>query len=58
MSISIYSFTLTPAEDHFLVGYGLDYAEQYRNLDSICALKETVYQAKKTHKESGTHDRL
>lgn len=30
--------------DHFLVGYGLDYAETYRNLPYIGILKESVYQ--------------
>ncbi|NLP29327.1 MAG: hypoxanthine phosphoribosyltransferase [Clostridia bacterium] len=30
--------------DHFLVGYGLDYDEKYRNLPYIGILKEEVYQ--------------
>jgi hypoxanthine phosphoribosyltransferase len=29
--------------DYFLVGYGLDYAEKYRNLPFIGVLKEEVY---------------
>lgn len=29
--------------DYFLVGYGLDYAEKYRNLPYIAILKEEVY---------------
>lgn len=30
-------------EDNFLVGYGLDYAQKYRNLPFIAILKEEIY---------------
>lgn len=29
--------------DEFIVGYGIDYAEKYRNLPFIASLKESVY---------------
>ncbi|HEU4963409.1 MAG TPA: hypoxanthine phosphoribosyltransferase [Bacilli bacterium] len=31
--------------DHFIVGWGLDYAERYRNLPYVGVLKAEVYQA-------------
>lgn len=30
--------------DDFVVGYGLDYAEKYRNYPAICILKPSVYE--------------
>lgn len=30
--------------DEFIVGYGIDYAEKYRNLPSICTIKREVYE--------------
>jgi len=30
-------------EDRFVVGFGLDYAERYRNLKDVCVLKPEVY---------------
>lgn len=29
--------------DEFIVGYGCDYAEKYRNLPAVCTLKSKVY---------------
>src|SRR3954453_4165299 len=30
-----------PIPDRFVVGYGLDHAEKYRNLDAVCVLDDT-----------------
>jgi hypoxanthine phosphoribosyltransferase len=39
VAVEYIGFTI---EDKFVVGYGLDYAEQYRNLSHIAVLNETV----------------
>lgn len=33
-----------PMPDEFIIGYGIDYAEEYRNLPYIAALKREVYE--------------
>ena len=38
-------FTCFTVEDEFLVGYGLDYAERYRDLPYIAVLKQSVCSA-------------
>ncbi len=40
ISIDYYGFLI---ENEFVVGYGLDYAERYRNLPYIGILKEEIY---------------
>lgn len=37
-------YTCFIIEDEFVVGYGLDYAEQYRNLPYVGVLKRSVYE--------------
>lgn len=32
--------------NEFVVGYGLDFSERYRNLPDVCILKESVYRRK------------
>jgi hypoxanthine phosphoribosyltransferase len=36
------SYTGFQIPDEFVVGYGLDYAEDYRNLGDICVLAEPL----------------
>jgi len=37
--------------DEFIIGYGIDYAEKYRNLPFVASLKEEVYTKKNGEKE-------
>lgn len=37
-------FSCFEVEDDFVVGYGLDYAEQYRNLPYVGVLKREIYE--------------
>jgi hypoxanthine phosphoribosyltransferase len=37
-------YTCFVIEDEFVVGYGMDYAEEYRNLPYIGVLKRSVYE--------------
>lgn len=37
-------YTCFEVGDYFIVGYGLDYAERYRNLPYIAELKRSVYE--------------
>lgn len=37
-------YTCFEVGDYFIVGYGLDYDEKYRNLPYIAVLKESVYE--------------
>ena len=39
-------YTCFVIEDEFVVGYGLDYAEEYRNLPYVGVLKRSVYEEK------------
>lgn len=41
MNVKYTGFTVP---DYFLVGYGLDYAEKYRNLPYVGVLKDEIYQ--------------
>ncbi|NPV80460.1 MAG: hypoxanthine phosphoribosyltransferase [Firmicutes bacterium] len=41
--------------DKFVVGYGLDFGEKYRNLPSVCVLRPEVYQGKLNNNRNGNH---
>ena len=38
-------YTCFVIEDEFVIGYGLDYAEEYRNLPYVGVLKRSVYES-------------
>lgn len=38
-------------DDRFIVGYGLDYAEKYREYPAVCELKASVYQKQEDSNE-------
>ena len=40
-------YSCQEVDDEFVVGYGLDYAEKYRNLPYVGVLKKEIYQSKK-----------
>jgi hypoxanthine phosphoribosyltransferase len=37
-------YTCFVIEDEFVIGYGLDYAEKYRNLPYVAVLKRSIYE--------------
>ena len=39
-------YTCFEIEDEFVIGYGLDYAEDYRNLPYVGVLKRSIYEGK------------
>lgn len=41
--------------DKFVVGYGLDFGEKYRNLPSVCVLRPEVYQGKLNNNRNSNH---
>jgi hypoxanthine phosphoribosyltransferase len=43
---SIVEYIGIEVPDKFIVGYGLDYSEKYRNLPEVCELKPEIYSVK------------